>query len=141
MALKQRIKDYFTNNYRPDEALLLQKIDFFILTFCCLSYFVNYVCLPCLDYSIRSLTVIQLDRTNLGNAYVSGMREDLGFEGDQLNQINTCFTVGYAISHPDRTILLRNSFVLTPCTAAMFSDRYLPIWPSSTSSPVSGSLS
>lgn len=23
------------------------------------------------------------------------MKEDLGFEGDQLNQINTCFTVGY----------------------------------------------
>lgn len=36
----------------------------------------------------------QLDRSNLANAYVSGMKEDLGFQGDQLNQINTCFTVG-----------------------------------------------
>jgi ACS family pantothenate transporter-like MFS transporter len=39
----------------------------------------------------------QLDRTNLANAYVSGMKEDLGFQGDQLNQINTCFTVGYVL--------------------------------------------
>lgn len=39
----------------------------------------------------------QLDRSNLANAYVSGMKEDLGFVGDQYNQINTCFTVGYII--------------------------------------------
>jgi hypothetical protein len=36
----------------------------------------------------------QLDRSNVANAYVSGMKEDLGFQGNQLNQINTCFTVG-----------------------------------------------
>ncbi|KAK0707063.1 major facilitator superfamily domain-containing protein [Lasiosphaeria miniovina] len=64
----------------PEERRLVHKIDFFILTFCCLSYFLNY-----------------LDRSNLSNAYVSGMKEDLGFEGDQLNQITTCFTVGYVI--------------------------------------------
>lgn len=51
--------------------------DFFILTFCCLMYFTNY-----------------LDRSNLANAYVSGMKEELGFVGKQYNQINTVFTVG-----------------------------------------------
>ncbi|PFH61617.1 hypothetical protein XA68_16878 [Ophiocordyceps unilateralis] len=64
----------------PGEGVLVRKIDFFILSFCCLSYFVNY-----------------LDRSNLANAYISGMREDLAFVGDQLNQINTCFTVGYIL--------------------------------------------
>ena len=34
-----------------------------------------------------------LDRSNLNNAYVSGMKEELGFEGNQLNVINTVFTV------------------------------------------------
>jgi len=34
----------------PGERKLVQKLDFFILTFCCLMYFVNY-----------------LDRTNLNN--------------------------------------------------------------------------
>lgn len=75
-----KIRGYLNFEYSPGERKLLQKCDFFILTFCCLSYFVNY-----------------LDRTNLNNAYVSGMKEELSFVGDQLNQINTCFTIGYVI--------------------------------------------
>lgn len=75
-----KLRAYLHTEYRPGEQKLVMKIDFFILTFCCLSYFTNY-----------------LDRSNLTNAYVSGMKEDLGFVGDQLNQINTCFTVGYVI--------------------------------------------
>ncbi|KAK4188891.1 hypothetical protein QBC35DRAFT_495054 [Podospora australis] len=78
------LKNYFVSSahhhHLPGEGKLVRKIDFFILTFCCLSYFLNY-----------------LDRTNLMNAYVSGMKEDLNFKGDQLNQINTCFTVGYVL--------------------------------------------
>ena len=46
-----------------------------------------------------------LDRTNLNNAYVSGMREELSFEGNQLNQINTIFTVGYVITILKRQVL------------------------------------
>ncbi|KAH7559798.1 hypothetical protein BM1_03432 [Bipolaris maydis] len=62
----------------PGERKLVRKLDFFILTFCCLMYFLNY-----------------LDRTNLNNAYVSGMREELSFKGNQLNQINTVFTLAW----------------------------------------------
>lgn len=54
------------------ERRLIVKLDFFILSFCCLSYWVNY-----------------LDRSNLNNAYVSGMKEDLNFQGAELNVINT----------------------------------------------------
>ena len=54
------------------ERKLIVKLDTVILSFCCLMYWVNY-----------------LDRMNLNNAYVSGMREDLGFHGKQLNVINT----------------------------------------------------
>ncbi|KAM7189020.1 hypothetical protein V8F20_010323 [Naviculisporaceae sp. PSN 640] len=76
------LREYFaTAGYqRPGERKLVQKLDFFILSFCCLSYFLAY-----------------LDRSNISNAYVSGMKEDLDFHGDQLNQINTCFTIGYVI--------------------------------------------
>ncbi len=73
----------------PGERKLVQKLDLFILTFCCLSYFLNY-----------------LDRSNLSNAYVSGMREDLKFHGNQLNQINTVFTVGYTIGQVPCNIAL-----------------------------------
>ncbi|KAK4161376.1 major facilitator superfamily domain-containing protein [Cladorrhinum sp. PSN259] len=86
MSSRAKIKNYFfpssssIHHNLPGEAKLVRKIDFFILTFCCLSYFLNY-----------------LDRTNLSNAYVSGMKEDLSFRGNQLNQINTCFTIGYVL--------------------------------------------
>jgi MFS transporter, ACS family, pantothenate transporter len=54
------------------ERRLVVKLDFFVLSFCCLMYWVNY-----------------LDRANLNNAYVSGMKEDLNFQGTELNIINT----------------------------------------------------
>jgi len=54
------------------ERRLILKIDFFILTYVCLMYWCNY-----------------LDRANLNNAYVSGMREALDFKGKDLNKINT----------------------------------------------------
>ncbi|TGO53745.1 hypothetical protein BOTNAR_0287g00150 [Botryotinia narcissicola] len=76
-----RVREYISHFYEhPGERKLVQKLDFFILTFCCLSYFTNY-----------------LDRSNLANAYVSGMKEELGFVGNQYNLINTVFTVGYII--------------------------------------------
>ncbi|KAJ4387082.1 hypothetical protein N0V93_007669 [Gnomoniopsis smithogilvyi] len=77
---RSSLRTYFHTEHQPGERLLVQKIDFFILTFCCVSYFMNY-----------------LDRSNLANAYVSGMKEELSFVGNQYNEINTCFTVGYVI--------------------------------------------
>lgn len=69
----------YAGNLSPERRLLC-KVDFFILSFCCVTYFFNY-----------------LDRSNLTNAYVSGMKEELGFRGNQLNVINTIFTVGYIV--------------------------------------------
>ncbi|KAL1709518.1 major facilitator superfamily domain-containing protein [Schizophyllum commune] len=63
-----------------EERRLLRKIDWFVLSFTCLNYWSNY-----------------LNRTNFQNAYVSGMREDLHFEGDQYNVVLTVFTVGYIV--------------------------------------------
>lgn len=75
----------------PEEAKLIVKIDWFVLSFCCLLYWVNY-----------------LDRLNLSNAYVSGMKEDLGMGGDDFNLINTCFSVGYIVALiPHNLILLK----------------------------------
>ncbi|GAA6031888.1 hypothetical protein JCM8097_003320 [Rhodosporidiobolus ruineniae] len=73
-----------------EEAKLLVKIDWFILSFVCLMYFSNY-----------------LDRANLANAYVSGLKEGLNMVGDDLNKVNTCFTVGYTIGMLPQNILLQ----------------------------------
>ncbi|GAB7346668.1 hypothetical protein MBLNU459_g1795t2 [Dothideomycetes sp. NU459] len=90
MALKSRLKHYFSPEERVHgERKLVQKLDFFILTFCCLMYFLNY-----------------LDRSNLTNAYVSGMKEDLHFKGNQLTQINTVFTCGYVIGQVPSNLAL-----------------------------------
>lgn len=35
-----------------------------------------------------------LDQTNITTAYVSGMSEDLGFHGNELNLFTTYFNVG-----------------------------------------------
>lgn len=84
-----------------DEAKLLVKIDWFVLSFACLLYWINYV-----------------DRLNISNAYVSGMKEDLNMMGNQFNVINTCFNVGYIVFLiPNNLILLkvRPRYWLTFC--------------------------
>ncbi|PKX89010.1 putative MFS pantothenate transporter [Aspergillus novofumigatus IBT 16806] len=75
--------------FHDAESKLRFKIDFFILTFCCITYFFNY-----------------LDRSNLSNAYVSGMKEELAFHGNQLNVINTIFTVGYILGQVPSNLAL-----------------------------------
>ncbi|BGP44626.1 hypothetical protein JCM10450v2_000440 [Rhodotorula kratochvilovae] len=48
-----------------------------------------------------------LDRANLSAAYVSGMKEALGMTGNDLNKVNTCFTVGYTIAMLPQNLLVQ----------------------------------
>ncbi|KAG9317604.1 major facilitator superfamily domain-containing protein [Chiua virens] len=72
------------------ERRLLLKIDSFILSYCCLMYFTNY-----------------LDRSNVNNAYVSGMKQDLNMQGNEFNIINTMFTCGYIIGMIPNNLMLQ----------------------------------
>ncbi|KAL4241411.1 MFS transporter superfamily protein [Abortiporus biennis] len=72
------------------ERRLLLKIDWFILSYCCLMYFTNY-----------------LDRSNVSNAYVSGMKEELNMYGNQFNKINTIFTCGYIVGMIPNNLMLQ----------------------------------
>ncbi|KAH7310785.1 major facilitator superfamily domain-containing protein [Stachybotrys elegans] len=61
-----------------EEKRLLFKLDWYLLSFSCLMYFVK-----------------QLDQNNVSNAYVSGMSEELGFgPGNELSWMNTYFNIG-----------------------------------------------
>lgn len=71
------------------ERRLLFKVDLFVLSFVCLQYWINYV-----------------DRVAFANAYVSGMKQDLGLHGNDFNLINTCFTVGYVIGMVPNNLML-----------------------------------
>ncbi|KAJ7709806.1 MFS general substrate transporter [Mycena rosella] len=72
-----------------EERKLLFKIDWFVLSFVCLQYFSNY-----------------LDRANLANAYVSGMKEALNMQAHDFNNVNSMFTVGYTIAQIPQNLLL-----------------------------------
>jgi ACS family pantothenate transporter-like MFS transporter len=72
------------------ERRLLFKLDFFILSFACLLLWSNY-----------------LNRVNFQNAYVSGMREDVHFQGKQYSIVNTLFTVGYIIGQIPNNLMLQ----------------------------------
>ena len=75
----------------PEERRFLFKLDAALLTFASLGYFIKY-----------------LDQANITNAFVSGMKEDLGLYKNQLNYMQTLWTVGYVIGEiPSNLILTR----------------------------------
>ncbi|KAL6230835.1 hypothetical protein BDW75DRAFT_234093 [Aspergillus navahoensis] len=73
----------------PEERRLLFKLDTALLTFASLGYFVK-----------------SLDQNNINSAFVSGMKEDLGLYKNELNYMQACWTVGYAIGEIPSNLLL-----------------------------------
>lgn len=73
-ALKDRVSFFRGHAERsPLERDLVLRLDIFLMTFGCISQVIKY-----------------LDQTNISNAYVSGMKEDLGLYGNELNYFTTC---------------------------------------------------
>ncbi|KAM3515845.1 hypothetical protein MY11210_000616 [Beauveria gryllotalpidicola] len=62
------------------ERAFVARLDVFLLTFGCISQVIKY-----------------LDQSNINNAYVSGMKEDLHLQGNELNLFTTYFNVAYCI--------------------------------------------
>ncbi|OCF37148.1 MFS transporter, ACS family, pantothenate transporter [Kwoniella heveanensis BCC8398] len=73
----------------PVERKLLLKLDLVILSYVCLSYFSNY-----------------LDRANLANAYTTGMKEDVGFKGNDYTYAGSMFTAGYVLGQWPSALIL-----------------------------------
>ncbi|KAH8659763.1 allantoate permease [Xylariales sp. PMI_506] len=76
-----------------DQRRLLFKVDAFVLTFASIGYFLK-----------------NIDLSNVNNAYLSGMEEDLAMYGNQLVTSTSIYTVGYVIGQiPSNLILTRIS--------------------------------
>ncbi|KAH8646126.1 pantothenate transporter liz1 [Xylariales sp. PMI_506] len=73
-----------------EERWLVQKLDFFILTYCCISFFFNY-----------------LDRSAFANAYVSGLQEALNLSGTNYNVLLSMTTAGYVIGQIPHSIAIQ----------------------------------
>ncbi|KAK7931311.1 Pantothenate transporter liz1 [Apiospora marii] len=115
MAGEKHDKPLFSKEVKsPEERWLVRKLDFVILTYCCISSFFNY-----------------LDRAAFANAYVAGLREDLQLGGRDYNVVLSLFTAGSVLGQiphgvaiqrvPPRVWLPSMVLVwagLTMCTAA-----------------------
>ncbi|KAK9453368.1 major facilitator superfamily domain-containing protein [Dipodascopsis uninucleata] len=73
----------------PKERKYMQKLDANILIYCLLSFFLK-----------------TLDNSNVSNAYVSGMKEDLNLNGNERNLFTTFFNIGYLIGAIPSSIIL-----------------------------------
>jgi ACS family pantothenate transporter-like MFS transporter len=114
-----------TEDYEPtrthQERKFIQRLDLSLLTILSLGYFIK-----------------NLDQTNIANAYVSGMKEDLKMNANQLNLIDVAWTSGYVVGQlPSQFILtkVRPSIwipscelvwtILTFCLAAATTSNYV----------------
>lgn len=80
-------------DYEPDrtheERVFVSKLDAYLITILSLGYFIK-----------------NLDQTNISNAFVSGMKEDLAMNGNQINLIDTAWTIGYVVGQIPSQIIL-----------------------------------
>ncbi|RMZ78714.1 hypothetical protein DV737_g3756, partial [Chaetothyriales sp. CBS 132003] len=88
---KRTWKSYLWDTFdkSPEERRFLFKLDAVLLSFASLGYFIKY-----------------LDQVNISNAFVSGMKEDLSLYGNQLNYMQSLWTVGYVIGEIPSNMLL-----------------------------------
>ncbi|KAL6705102.1 hypothetical protein ACN47E_007361 [Coniothyrium glycines] len=80
-------------DYEPgrsrEERKFIQKLDIYLITMLSLGYFIK-----------------NLDQNNISNAYVSGMKEDLDMNNNEINLIDTAWTVGYVVGQIPSQIIL-----------------------------------
>ncbi|KAK7202909.1 putative pantothenate transporter [Myxozyma melibiosi] len=86
---------------QPKERTYVQKLDLNILIYCLLSFFIK-----------------TLDNSNISNAYVSGMKEDLNLYGQERNLFTTTFNIGSIVGQvPSQFVLnhVRPSIYIPTC--------------------------
>ncbi|KAH7041616.1 vitamin H transporter [Microdochium trichocladiopsis] len=71
---------WFSDDDTPEERKWILKLDLLVVPFSILAYWVKYI-----------------DQANLNNAYVSGMKEEMGFYENELVQLQTMYTVGAVV--------------------------------------------
>ncbi|KAH6658422.1 vitamin H transporter [Truncatella angustata] len=80
---------WYPSHYPREEIQLLKKLDWFILTFTSLAFFLKW-----------------LDQSNINNAYVSGMKEELHLDGNQYSLFGTFYNIGYIVTQVPAMLLL-----------------------------------
>lgn len=81
--------DWYPKHYPEEERKFLRKLDCFLLSFTSLAFFLKW-----------------LDSSNINNAYVSGMKEELGLYGNEYSMFGTFYNIGYIIMQVPCMLLL-----------------------------------
>ncbi|KAF2994396.1 hypothetical protein E8E13_002774 [Curvularia kusanoi] len=81
--------EWYPKHYPAEERKLLRKMDACLLTFCSLMFFLKW-----------------LDSSNINNAYVSGMKEELSLNGNQYSLFGTFYNCGYLVFQIPSLLLL-----------------------------------
>ncbi|KAJ5363103.1 hypothetical protein N7541_003947 [Penicillium brevicompactum] len=71
---------WFADQDTKEERRLITKLDLLIVPYAFLAYWTKYI-----------------DQANINNAYVSGLKDDLGLHGNELVQLQTMYTVGAVV--------------------------------------------
>jgi hypothetical protein len=101
--------EWYPKHYPEEERKLLRKMDACLLTFC--SFMCNYPILcDCAASEFQVLTTVVflkwLDSSNINNAYVSGMKEELNLNGNQYSLFGTFYNCGYLVFQIPSLLLL-----------------------------------
>ncbi|KFY51355.1 hypothetical protein V496_08855 [Pseudogymnoascus sp. VKM F-4515 (FW-2607)] len=71
---------WYAKDDTPEERKLIVKLDLLIVPYAVVAYWIKYI-----------------DQSNLNNAYVSGLKEDLGFKSNELVNLNAMYIAGAVI--------------------------------------------
>ncbi|KAL5329236.1 hypothetical protein ACEPPN_002746 [Leptodophora sp. 'Broadleaf-Isolate-01'] len=90
VTFRSWIWDIDTDLKSDAERKFLRKIDFSILVIRCLGFFIKF-----------------LDQTNLINAYISGMKEDLHMDGNEYTYATSLCTIAYGFMRVPSTLIVQ----------------------------------
>lgn len=94
----------------PTERAFVAKLDWWVLSYICIAYFVKYLDQTNVSISFhkQGLKLIFCGQNQVSNAYVSGMKEDLNLSGNDLNYLTTYWTVGYILGQvPSQLVMTK----------------------------------
>ncbi|KAL6163563.1 hypothetical protein ACJQWK_10101 [Exserohilum turcicum] len=72
------------------ERILILKLDIFVMVYCCACYFFNY-----------------LDRQAFANAYVAGLKEDIGLKKNEYSSLLSVFTAGSVVGQIPHGLIIQ----------------------------------
>lgn len=90
----------------PEERKFIAKIDWWILSYCCIAYFVKYLDQTNVSTPVPHILGKSYSQSQVNNAYVSGMKEDLNMTGNDLNYLNTFWNIGYIVGQLPSQIII-----------------------------------